>query len=122
MSFDWNDYHDLAVDLTNAQLPFTASEEARLRSSVSRAYYCAHALSKQYVGKKVKLGKGPQVHGIVISHLETDSDPLIAQAGLDLKTMRKARNKADYDENFSGWNIQASEALRRGYDIRNALP
>lgn len=39
MSFDWKTYFDLALELVQEPSHFSSSEEARLRSAISRAYY-----------------------------------------------------------------------------------
>jgi uncharacterized protein (UPF0332 family) len=48
MMFDWSDYLDLANELAG-DIASQTTEEAKLRSSVSRAYYAAFCKARNYL-------------------------------------------------------------------------
>jgi len=48
MTFDWSEYLKLAQELAG-QTVSPANEEAKLRSSVSRAYYAAFCKARNYL-------------------------------------------------------------------------
>lgn len=48
MSFDWSGYLDVAKELASVALT-SANKEAKLRSAISRAYYAAFILARNYL-------------------------------------------------------------------------
>jgi uncharacterized protein (UPF0332 family) len=102
MPFDWNQYLSLANELAER------SDEAALRSAISRAYYGALCLARNFLITKGELDKN------AISR-EKDSHTIIWQAfknggktragvyqnGLRLKFKRK---EADYEDDVKGQN------------------
>lgn len=74
-------------------------EETRYRTAVGRAYYAAHLVSKKTfedIGVKFPIEDDKNmgiIHMMVIDHLLKINDPI----GRMLKSLRKIRNKADYN-------------------------
>ena len=98
MSFAWNEYLSLAQELS------ARSEEACLRSAVSRAYYAAFHTARDYILRRhpaEHLPGGPDDHGKVWRVLET-SGRLGARMGRLGKDLRRWRNQADYDMEVAG--------------------
>ncbi len=92
MSFNWRDYISLAEDLVNS------TEEARLRSCISRAYYgvfCIARNRKGYKGSNPK--KGENLHWIVINAYKESTHVEEQKIGWILDKLRRSRNNADYE-------------------------
>lgn len=97
MSFNWSDYLVLAKELAGE------SDEARLRSAISRAYYAVFCKARNYL-RDVENKPIPSTsiaHGIVIEALKAHPNKDLRQVGVDLDRLRTDRKKADYDDNFS---------------------
>ncbi len=95
MSFDWGEYLRLAKSLART------SNEAELRSSISRAYYAVFNTARRIIVNK-GLGYLP-----TWSHKDHKKVPEIFEKYLKaveisegLKRLRNYRNKADYDDVF----------------------
>ena len=100
MSFDWSDYLKLAETLVNDKtLPF--SEEAASRCAISRAYYAAFCLSRDFINtnKEMKLPGGPSDHQLVAGHFKStgSSNSNRYNIGKWLVRLRDSRNSADYE-------------------------
>lgn len=113
MAFDWNSYLLLAKELKNQTTGQVASVEieAKQRSAVSRAYYCAYHLAEDFAVTNLrytptKKAGGNQFHADVrevyrqqfgnVNHQEIQKI---------LFKMHKARKECDYDATVS--NIQS---------------
>lgn len=91
MSFDWNKYFDLAVDLRKT------NEEAYIRSAISRSYYCAFNTAKYYLKAKNR-DVNTVNHDQLWSQVRSVSGNLEIQVlGQRVKRLRKM---ADYDSVF----------------------
>lgn len=112
-AFDWSEYLTIADDLRGARAP-TASEEARNRAAVSRAYYAAFCSARDYL---VDLGEisparddEPRLHGDVMRRFKQASDGRRVKIGRWLDTMRAARNQCDYESEVAGTRELAERA------------
>jgi uncharacterized protein (UPF0332 family) len=96
MSFDWPDYLSLAVELHSTHDASQELQEARLRSSISRAYYAVYNEARRLLQSHgVKL-RGEFAHAQVLDELKslgTKGDRISSM----LRRLRDDRNKADYD-------------------------
>ncbi len=101
MSFDWLQFLTFAQELPRTSLPSTL-HEAMLRSSISRAYYAAFGLARDYLitqeGRAVP--RGTNIHWFVTTAFERSSDPSRQVIGHLLHHLRSVRNAADYDRVF----------------------
>jgi len=97
ISFSWRSYLDLAKELDNG------SNEAKQRSSISRAYYAAFCSARNHMEEKDnhKLPLDGSEHQYIIEYYmgykkrrTTRNRTKIAQ---ELKRMKRERIKADYD-------------------------
>lgn len=72
--------------------------DAKLRSAISRAYYCSIHLARHYLESELnkKYPKDGTAHQDVADDL-IDVDPPL---GAKLKTLKEHRRQADYDEQF----------------------
>jgi uncharacterized protein (UPF0332 family) len=116
MSFNWKDYFDLAQELLKK------SEECYLRSSISRAYYGVFCMARDKAGLKdyrpnFKKGE-PGIHEKVISTYRNSLNREKKLAGRTLDTLRRSRNKADYNGDII---IKGDDAKRAIQDASNVL-
>lgn len=89
--FPYDGYLQLAKDLTKK------SDEAYLRSSVSRAYYACFHLVKDYAEKQGEYFKGSSlVHDEVIAFLNNNTDPVLQSIGPTQSRLRSDRTTCDY--------------------------
>ena len=97
MTFDWHEYSALAGCLYNGNLK-QASEEARFRSAISRAYYAAYCSARNYIRTNAKrpLARDWDGHRAVSEWFRCQQDPESQQIGQDLLNLLESRNKADY--------------------------
>jgi len=103
MMFDWSDYLDLAKELAG-QTASQATEEAKLRSSVSRAYYAAFCKARNYLrdieGRSIP--STGDAHVFVRDEFRYSADRLHRKIGNNLNRLRIDRNKVDYDDSVTG--------------------
>ena len=93
MNFNWKEYINLAEELVEF------SDEAKLRTAISRAYYGAFCLARNKKGlKSYKPQKGENIHWKVINEYKRSPDYNEKFVGNTLDKLRKNRNDADYDE------------------------
>jgi uncharacterized protein (UPF0332 family) len=90
-------------------------DEAKLRSSISRAYYAAFCIARNHL-KDVEQKPIPDesVHSYVISQFyslgKRNNGKKLA---LELRRLRNHRNRADYDDSISGLSSMSQDALIR---------
>ena len=113
MSFDWQTFYLVAKELeqNDAQDNLT---DARLRSSMSRAYYSVFHLSRTFLEErrgKPKLGEHDNIHQYVIHEFDIGPDRQWKQIGNFLGKLRKYRNNADYEETIDNLPQSAGMAL-----------
>jgi uncharacterized protein (UPF0332 family) len=123
MAFDWLDYLEIAKDDLN-KAKRSGREEALLRSAISRAYYSAFILSRNYLRDKVKdpnVPNNPDAHYYVRTAFANLSNPVHKAIARNLGILRNARNKADYDDNFNDVLVKAPLAVALAQAIINDL-
>ncbi len=92
MAFDWQEYFKLAEELCESK------SEAKIRSSISRAYYAVFNISKQIIEKVDPFEKAPSLdaHKWLIDYFNKSQDKFANILSENIKELRNARNKADY--------------------------
>ncbi len=124
MKFDWSEYFYLAKELAET------SEEAELRSAVSRAYYSAFCLARNYL-RDIQLDPRLSWHKTydINAHQyvaekfiynQSKSQTMI-EIGQNLNRLRKMRNKADYEDTIFYLKKEARTALMLAQNIISAL-
>ncbi len=99
MSFNWRSYIGFAEEMC------VRVDEPALRSSISRAYYGAFCLSRNYLINKSKIptqrphDAPGKIHQLVIEYFDQSDDSDECMAGQLLGELRKKRNIADYEGN-----------------------
>src|SRR3972149_7082703 len=101
--FNPSDFLDLARELGK-------SSEARIRTSMGRAYYASFLTVRNSLDISEK---APEVHRLVLSMLYS-MNPVIANK---LHYLRRQRNLADYDTELVVGEEEADRALKFSGDI-----
>jgi uncharacterized protein (UPF0332 family) len=120
MAFGWEDYLSLANDLSKDQ-----NNEAALRSAVSRAYYAAFNIAKDFLNKNgAEISEStPSVHHKVWNEFRRRG-----RTGLTVYTngdrLKKRRGDADYDlepKNLNGklkdWSKEVEQSRREADQV-----
>ncbi len=97
MPFDWKNYLTLAKFLANEDMTDICSNEASMRSAVSRAYYSVFCYARNYA-KEMNGWKhewNENTHREIKEHFK-DKGRLEISGNLD--DLRKWRNQCDYDD------------------------
>ncbi len=92
MSFDWKEF----IILSDNIVKMDPSNEANLRTGISRAYYGVFCIARNRKG--LKNDKSGKVHRNVINSYKTSNDKNEKYIGKILDDLRRQRNDADYDE------------------------
>lgn len=120
MSFDWSAFYDIGKDSTSDLLaelgnqgkpipPLSQENQARLRSCISRVYYSAFCLTRNYLRddlgysemrKHSQTNEPINLHKRIPEILGNESSKDLRKVGADLKKLRYFRNKADYEDTF----------------------
>lgn len=103
MSFNWSEYFQLARELAGEQIPTPSSEEARLRSAISRAYYAGYCKARNYlrdVEKDSRIPKGRHQQDYIIEQFKKGSKER-RKVGANLDRLRDERRRADYEDRFT---------------------
>ena len=124
MKFDWSEYFNLAKELAET------SKEAELRSAVSRAYYSAFCLARNYlrdIQQYPRLWRNKtydiNAHQYVAEKFiyNQSKSQIMIEIGKDLSRLRKMRNKADYEDTMFNLKREARTALMLAQNIILAL-
>ena len=118
MSFDWQQYLSLA-EYMNAHVNEFPDAEACYRSVISRAYYAAMCLCRNYV----KVHDGKEFHGDIHKALqnylkENPHNKIRSRIGNQLQRLHRNRIQADYyDDIHEQPAYKASKALTQAKRI-----
>jgi uncharacterized protein (UPF0332 family) len=118
IGFDWCCYLSLAKDLASDN-----KDEARLRSSISRAYYAAFCTARNYLRDvEQKAIPDENVHSYVIGQFyalgRRNNGKKLA---MELRRLRNDRNRADYDDSVGGLPFMCNDALIRAERVISYL-
>jgi uncharacterized protein (UPF0332 family) len=90
---NWRDLLPLAARLASG------ATEADWRAAASRAYYGAfHAARRLLADLGFTVPRADRAHQYLVFRLSNSGEAAVEQAGRDLETLRRLRNRADYDE------------------------
>lgn len=122
MSFDWSEYLSLAQELAG-QTVSPASQEAKLRAAISRAYYAAFCKARNHLRDRegYVIPIGGQAHVYVRDQFKNSPDRLRSQIGHNLDRLRRHRNMVDYDDSVTGLLPMTSRDLRLAQRVLSAL-
>jgi uncharacterized protein (UPF0332 family) len=92
------------------------------RMAVSRAYYAAfHVARILFTDLRFSVPRADRAHQYLVFRLCNCGESALEQAGRDLDTLRRLRNRADYDETPALPQPQAAAAVQLAEDIIQAL-
>jgi uncharacterized protein (UPF0332 family) len=121
MSFDWSEYLDLAQELAG-RATGPSSQEAKLRSAISRAYYAAFCKARNHLRDNEGLPiPKVDVHRYVRDQFKNSPDKARKEVGENLNRMRKDRNKADYDDRITRLADVTTKAVRLADQVIHRL-
>ena len=113
---NWRDFLLLASRLA------AGTTEADWRTAVSRAYYAAfHIARRLFADSGFTVPRADRAHQYLVFRLSNSGESIVEQAGRDLDTLRRLRNRADYDGTPALTQPQASAAVRIAEGIIQAL-
>jgi uncharacterized protein (UPF0332 family) len=96
--------------------------EADWRTAVSRAYYAAFHVSRRlFADLSFTVPRADRAHQYLVFRLTNSGESAVEQAGRDLDTLRRLRNRADYDEVPALTQAQSTAACRLAQDIIQVL-
>ena len=121
MSFDWSEYL-IAAKFYAQFSDQPPTDEAALRIAIGRAYYAAFNIARNFV-EQVDGVVLPDVdvHNTISNYFGRSSDRNRVRIGQMLRTMRKNRNQADYDNTISNLQRKAEETIRQAEQIIRIL-
>jgi len=113
---NWRDLLLLASRLA------TGTTEADWRTAVSRAYYAAfHVARRLLADLGFAVPRADRAHQYLVFRLSNCGEAAVEQAGRDLETLRRLRNRADYDEVPALTQPQAAAAAQLAEGIIQVL-
>ena len=118
MTFAWVDYLTLAEALLQGRAT-VAPEEACCRAAVSRAYYAVYGAARTHAREQegLQLPATGDAHQRVIAHYFHGPSPLHRAIAENLRRLRGARNRADYDDQLDRPVALAAFAVRRARQV-----
>lgn len=121
MSFDWFEYLILAQELAG-KTTIPASQEAKLRCAISRAYYAAFIKARNFLRERnISTIPRENAHHYVISQFRNSTDGGRRILGEKLQRLRTIRNQADYNDIVTGLAGKSQEALGLSRRILSGL-
>ena len=118
MSFAWSDYLTLAEVLLHGRATL-APEEACCRAAISRAYYAVYGAARTRAREQegLQLPATGDAHQRVIAHYFQGPSPLHRAIAENLRRLRGARNRADYDDQLDRPVTLAQFAVQRARQV-----
>ena len=123
MSFDWVDFLTLA-DALERDPNSPGPEEAALRSAISRAYYAAFCVARNFACERGEFTptRTAQDHRLLKDHFRLSPSRIRRKIGLDLDRLRDHRRSADYDDVLTSRSTSlAQSSIARARNVLDAL-
>jgi len=120
--FDWSEYLSLAEELVEKS-SLAASEESRLRSAMSRAYYSAFCTARNHLRDQEghAIPTDGKVHSYVLDEFMNSTDKTWNRIGIRLDQLRIDRNKADYNDQIPKLAPQAKMDVKLAQKVLTEL-
>jgi len=120
MSFDWKSYLQLADELIKHQNP-AISQQAYLRSAISRAYYGVFCLARNFLIRNGITIPRIDTHKFVRKTYRNSRDKMAQKIGKDLNYLWYQRKDADYEDGALFDVQEATSAYQLAVRILNRL-
>jgi hypothetical protein len=99
-----------------------AGTEAEWRSSISRSYYAAFQVAREFMGRlRFRVPAADQAHAYLWLRLSNTSDPVADRIGRLLRDLRGRRNVADYDLTRTRTRANSVDAAADARDVIAAI-
>lgn len=105
LKFNWDEYLNLAYELAGHSPPQPSNMEAKLRVSMSRAYYAVFCKARNHlrdVDGDTSIPKTGRAHTDVIEKFRKSHDKTQQKIAHALKRLRIDRNNVDYEDFVAG--------------------
>jgi uncharacterized protein (UPF0332 family) len=113
---NWRDFVAIAAQFA------AGPTEAEWRSAVSRAYYAAFHVARSLLSDlRFVVPRADRAHQYLVFRLCNSGEASVEQAGRNLETLRRLRNRADYDDAPPVTKAQAGAAVQLSKDIISVL-
>jgi len=121
MSFDWFEYFTLAQELAGKSVQ--SNEDAKFRSAISRAYFSAYCIARNFLRDKEghRIPGDSDAHGLVRDLFVKSHEGHRRQIGQNLERLRVSRNEADYDDVITGLPSTVTVALNLAKRVISTL-
>jgi hypothetical protein len=120
MKFNWTEYLTLAQDLVEIE-----TNEAKQRASISRAYYAAFCVARNYLRdyRNEIPKRGENEHKFVADKFQSlaYNDSRMREIGNDLSRLRRERNQADYNDIVSNLPSRTKLSLKFAQNILDKI-
>lgn len=118
MNFDWSQYLNLAKEFLG-QPTSPASQEAKMRSAISRAYYAAFISARNYLQETEghSIPTTADAHKYVVQQFKQSADRERQNIGRNLEKLRRDRNAADYKNNVPELFKMSKIAVKRSQRV-----
>jgi uncharacterized protein (UPF0332 family) len=114
--FDWSEYLKLAEELA------ARNEEACLRSSLSRAYYCVYNLARTRAERNGFVSvQGESIHGQLWRLFSQSPEPECIYLGQIALRLKEKREKADYKPVYHRIEEEVPQVLSEAQDFAARL-
>lgn len=111
MMFNWQDFIKLGELFVSARKE--GLQEAHYRTAISRLYYGTFGLIRETLESKgLRVPRDKNVHLCTIEMLRRSESEKEREIGLHLDRLRRERNIADYDNEFSINESRAQNSLK----------
>jgi hypothetical protein len=123
MTFQWNEFLDVAKYLYTYGQENPHINEAANRCAVSRSYYAAHCYLRNYANiKGTNFSTSANAHGEVIEYFAKNQDPNMRKLGQKLLQLLKWRINSDYNDLITVNDNTAKTSITFSSDIFRLLP
>ncbi len=113
---NWRDFLPVATRLA------AGTTEADWRTAVSRAYYAAFHVARSLLADLgFAVPRADRAHQYLVFRLSNSGESAVEQAGRDVDTLRRLRNRADYDEAPVLTQPQAAAAVQVAEGVLQVL-
>ncbi|MBC7233978.1 MAG: HEPN domain-containing protein [Chloroflexi bacterium] len=117
MGFAWAKYLVLAEELA-----VRSTDEASLRSSISRAYYAVFCTARnRLLEEGEEIPKTGEAHAEVWTKYRESAQKRRKYIGITGDRLRRSRNKADYDDEFPSISAVVQDAVVKARHLLDSL-
>jgi len=117
MVFDWAKYLVLAEELA-----MRITDEASLRSAISRAYYAAFCTARnRLLQEGEEIPKTGDAHTIVWTKYRESTQKHRRYIGITGDRLRRSRRKADYEDEFPDIRARFEDAVAKARRLLDSL-